>query len=277
MNNLPQERAFVRKELQRRRQQTASVKSSISSDEDDIKVPSQPPHRFQNGDLKVSRPSQQDHTLPSTRVSKFRVMSGHDVSNYPYPYPPTYLRTPSPTSPSIPIKCELSPIDLTQFSSDDNTPIKLKTESTCSPIDLTFSDGDDSTNPKSHKRFHSPSSDSSLSSSSPPSDAESIHEHVPVWPSDFYVINVVRGFNKCEAAQRARTGVAQAFTAVFGVPFHHTTFYTHRNHWLKAPQACRDEAIAAGHNPEGLWPVFVKHARKAGQQDRRTGKKKIKI
>jgi len=77
------------------------------------------------------------------------------------------------------------------------------------------------------------------------------------WLTDFYTVDIVHGFDKCERARHARVGVGKTFESIFQVPFCSTMYYNHRHHWESAPQHCRDKALAAGHTPDGLWTSFL--------------------
>ena len=79
------------------------------------------------------------------------------------------------------------------------------------------------------------------------------------WPRDFYAVDIVRGFDKCEAASRnsKKKKVAAIFEGQFGVPFKKSTYYLNQERWLKAPQASRDKALAAGKTRDGLWTAFL--------------------
>jgi hypothetical protein len=92
---------------------------------------------------------------------------------------------------------------------------------------------------------------------------------------EFYVVDIVRGFEKCEEARRGRRSVGQAFLKHFKVPFRSTTYYNHRRHWDKASMALRDEALRASRTSAGLWSTFLDRSRAeaTGPVDKR-GKKK---
>ncbi|KAF8347655.1 hypothetical protein F5887DRAFT_1072023 [Amanita rubescens] len=138
-------------------------------------------------------------------------------------------------------------------------------------IDLTITDDEDLPVP-SRKRLLSTSSAGSLYRHSPsPSDQDQDDDaNIRVWPANFYTLDIVCGFDKCEQARRAQQGVGKAFTAVFQVPFCSTTYYNHRQNWELAPQCCRDKALAAGHTPDGLWTTFLNSSR---QEERRVKKR----
>ena len=90
-------------------------------------------------------------------------------------------------------------------------------------------------------------------SSNPSSDEGTVK-----WPRDFYTVDIIRGFDKCEAASRSsKKKVAAIFEGYFNVPFKKSTYYLNRERWLKAPQASRDKALAAGRTDDGLWKAFL--------------------
>lgn len=86
---------------------------------------------------------------------------------------------------------------------------------------------------------------------------------VPVWPSEFYVIDIVRGFKACDQARREGKSVGEAFTLFFNVPFKSSTYYDNRGRWDAASQTTCDKFVAAGRTPEGRWNLFKKATRVA--------------
>ena len=94
----------------------------------------------------------------------------------------------------------------------------------------------------------------SIEGSSNPSSGEDTVK----WPRDFYAVDIVHGFEKCEAASRSsKKKVAAIFEGQFGVSFKKSTYYLNRERWLKAPQVSRDKALAAGRTHKGLWSAFL--------------------
>jgi hypothetical protein len=184
--------------------------------------------------------------------------------------PPTMPRQPVASS-SRSVNVKMEPNDTTLVASSSRS-VVVKVEPTV--IDLTMSDEEDDTIhiPTVHKRarsnsFSSHSSSASVSPS-PSTPCLSINETednsddpLPAWPTEFYVIDIVRGFEKCEEARRGRRSVAQAFFTHFKVPFRSTTFYNHRRHWEKASAALRDDALRARRTPAGLWTKFLDRSR----------------
>ena len=96
-------------------------------------------------------------------------------------------------------------------------------------VDLTISDPDD----------HCPSRKHPCSISSDSSHAASDEDDVEhTWPTDFHVVDVVKGFDRCLKASKAHKSVEEAFFKCFGVPFKSSTFYWHRRKWKRASEAC---------------------------------------
>lgn len=90
------------------------------------------------------------------------------------------------------------------------------------------------------------------------------------------MVDIVRGFEKCEEARRGRRSVKQTFLKHFKVPFRSTTLYNHRRHWDKASAALRDEALCAGRTSAGLRATFLDRSRAEAMVlvDKREKKKK---
>lgn len=106
-----------------------------------------------------------------------------------------------------------------------------------------------------HKHVHSTSSASSSSLTS----LTSLEADIPMWPSDFYAVEILYGFDKCKSAKRAHGNVGDTFKDVFKTWFCQMTFYKdHKT--LKVPAAAWDAALKAGRTPEGLWTYFLKHS-----------------
>jgi hypothetical protein len=90
-----------------------------------------------------------------------------------------------------------------------------------------------------------------------------VDNDAPIWPAEYYVCDIVRGFDECDKARRAGKNVGLTFEALFEVPFRSTTFYDNRKRWESAPQTVRDKAYAAGRTPKGLWTAFMSLSRSA--------------
>jgi hypothetical protein len=154
-------------------------------------------------------------------------------------------------------------------------------------IDLTISDSESDAQPATMTLKRSRSSNTSTpsqstpssasSDSSPCSGADNSDDGLRAWPSSFYVVDIVHGFEKCEAAARGRKSVGEAFIKCFQVPFRHTTFYTHRRHWEAASQACRDDALRAGRTPAGTWTTFLERSRSKQALEKKKNKKRVKV
>ena len=94
--------------------------------------------------------------------------------------------------------------------------------------------------------------------SSDDDDSSEDDDDTKVWPASFFVIDVVTGFQKLEAAKAMRLPMSDTFEAFFGVPWSSSTYYDHLARWKAAPQSARDEAVAAQRSrPKGLWSTFM--------------------
>jgi hypothetical protein len=151
--------------------------------------------------------------------------------------------------------------------------VNVKVEATV--INLTMSDEEDDTIHvpiiRIHKRARSSNSSSFESSvslstpstprSSPDETEDNTDNPLPTWPTEFYVVDIIQGFEKCEEARRGRRSVRQAFIKHFKVPFRRTTYYNHRQHWDKASAALRDKSLRAKCTTAGLWTTFIERSR----------------
>ncbi|KAG1726064.1 uncharacterized protein EDB91DRAFT_1254484 [Suillus paluster] len=89
-----------------------------------------------------------------------------------------------------------------------------------------------------------------------------IVEKVTIWPVDFYVVDISRGFNACQRAVDGRRSVADAFIGHFGVPFKALTFYDNRKVWDFEPNtSLHQHFIDYGRTEKGSWTSFMKKAR----------------
>ena len=131
-------------------------------------------------------------------------------------------------------------------------------------VDLTISDSDEDCPPitLSRKCCWSLWSPCTVGESSDGSDVEH------TWPTDFYVVDVVKGFDKCLKASRSHKSVEEAFFKCFGVPFKSSTFYRHRRKWERASEASREAGLRAGRTSAGLWSAFVVRNEPRGQRKR---------
>jgi hypothetical protein len=256
--NLPHERAQVRQALKEKKASKAS--NTVISDDDKGERKDRPRHHSK----KTTRPP----VIPSW-----------------YKVEPSDSDNESHTQPSHPVvKQELTLIDLTMSDVDDTPrtqPPQPIVKQEPKIIDLTIFDAEDEPLPALvRNKCACPSNSSSLPSTPSPSpdgtdDENSDGSPVPAWPADFYVVDIVRGFEKCDEARRGRKSVPEAFVKCFDIPFWCTIFYNHHRHWDKAPAAIRDQALHAGHTPAGLWMTFLDrtHAKMAELDDRRKRKK----
>lgn len=90
-----------------------------------------------------------------------------------------------------------------------------------------------------------------------------IVEKVVIWPVDFYVVDVSRGFNACQRAVDGRRSMADAFTGYFGVLFRASTFYNNCKVWDFHPNALlRQCFIEYGRMEKGSWTSFMKKAKR---------------
>lgn len=170
--------------------------------------------------------------------------------------------------------------DTIEVSSDDD----VNSRSSAGPETSTVIKGEPSDDPSlvsifqgSSKRKRQPTAGSESFSDSEPSSSpqspgnsaespicldDSDDGAVLVWPSDFYVIDIVRGFKSCDQARREGKSVGEAFTLFFDVPFKSSTYYDNRGRWdHAAPQATCDQFVAAGRTSEGQWNQFKKATR----------------
>jgi hypothetical protein len=257
-HHLPQERTYVRQAIKQRHMSTAvdSVLSISSEDDNDL-------------DLETGRAS--TSKFPITPIAKpSRAPASDDESS-----------------------SEKKPVVLNVSSDNDNNNDEDSDDS-----DILLAGAIFSSTSKTHKRkpgspvvppvtqrprlLSGSSSGSSAISNGPgltPNDAIIIDEATPIWPADFYIVDIVLGFAQCEQARRAHLNVGETFTATFGIPFRKATFYENRKRWEEAPQSSRDKSLAAGRTPAGTWAMFVKNIRleKSNQLDKAKTKAKASV
>ena len=160
--------------------------------------------------------------------------------------------------------CPLTPmhkIKLEPGTTGVTLPVKVKAEPMF--VDLTISDSDD--HPLvtvSRKRSRSPSSHAASGSS----DEDNVGH---TWPTDFHVIDVVKGFDRCLKAHKTHKSVEDAFFRCFGVPFKSSTFYRYRRKWERASEACREAGLQAGYTSAGLWSAFTARSEAEGHKHKR--------
>ncbi|KDQ59116.1 hypothetical protein JAAARDRAFT_57078 [Jaapia argillacea MUCL 33604] len=94
------------------------------------------------------------------------------------------------------------------------------------------------------------------------------------WPRDFYVRDVVDGFERIDNAVKQRESTVQEkFLECFGVEWAHRTYYEHRSRWRKAPLASQTAALEAGYSQEGLWSTFMLNNPASNAESRATSKR----
>lgn len=152
-------------------------------------------------------------------------------------------------------------IKLEPETTDVSQPVKVKSEPMF--VDLTISDPEDHHPPGTVTRKRKRSRSPSLHATSESSD----EDHM--WPTDFHVVDVVKGFDKCLKASRTHKSVEEAFFECFGVPFKSSTFYRHRRKWERASEASREKALRAGHTSAGLWSAFIARSEAEGRKQKR--------
>lgn len=240
LKNLPRERAHIRQALKEKKVKAREKASSDSEDEEDDDEDKNYDDKERNttqATRKIPRPPliipRQFKTEPSDFAIEFAMSNNDDL--------PSRSTASHPTAPHV-----------------DEVKIEPMV------IDLTISDPEDETIPVTRKRARSPQHSSLSLSPSLSLGHITSNDDEPVWPSDFYVVDIVHGFKKCEAARRNRTSVEEAFFKCFKVPFRSTTFYNHRRHWENASEACRDEALRSGRSAAGSWKTFLKRSRNKG-------------
>lgn len=273
LDNLPHERAYVCQALKERIAAKSIVAAGSDADEE-LAVVSRIPtgkkgkssHHKSSYYQRQSRGSDAEPEIASTVRASSRQL---EVIK-PKPRHLPRIMSDSPVHTIKVERIEPSFIDLT-LSDDENTTakaVKIKER------DLSLSEAlFPQTYPKIHKRTHSTTSISSSALSLSSSETEI------VWPSDFYVVDLAYGFEKCESASRVRVNVEETFEAIFKTTFRRTTFYKHRKTWLGAPTAIRDAALEAGRTSEGTWVYFLKQCREfeSVQRGKDNRHKKVRV
>jgi hypothetical protein len=78
------------------------------------------------------------------------------------------------------------------------------------------------------------------------------------WPTDFYVFEIVKGFEEIERRSRLKgSNIKKAFEAHFSLPYARSTFYEHKGRWTSSSPDAKASALAAGATPSGLWKCFM--------------------
>ncbi|KAF8528629.1 hypothetical protein JB92DRAFT_3107151 [Gautieria morchelliformis] len=79
-----------------------------------------------------------------------------------------------------------------------------------------------------------------------------------VWPQDFHVSVIDKGFDYIECGQQQRRHLKTLFMEVFHQPVVHSTFNMLRKWYTtKADNMLKSIFIDYGESPEGLWPAFT--------------------
>ena len=79
-----------------------------------------------------------------------------------------------------------------------------------------------------------------------------------VWPTEFYAVDIVKGFKFIDKMAALGSIIADMFTIQFeGIPYIKTTYNDHLHQWLHAPQEAKDKALAASCTPHSLWSRFM--------------------
>jgi len=65
------------------------------------------------------------------------------------------------------------------------------------------------------------------------------------------------GFVAMDSSAFKQLPVTKRLEKVFGWAVPPQTYYDQRERWLAATEVERENALAAGHTPEGLWSVFA--------------------
>ena len=233
-NNLPRERAHVRHTLKERQ---LGKKKAADSEPESLMLSSAHSGRRFNSSTQGSG--------PETMVPRIDLTLSDNDDGDTTPYP-THQLTP------------MHKIKLEPQTSDVALPVKVKAEPMF--VDLTISDPED----------HHPPTVSRKHSRSPTSSENSGEDDVGhMWPTDFYVVDVVKGFDRCLKACRTHKSVEDAFFECFGVPFKSSTFYRHRRKWERASEACKEKGLRAGHSSAGLWSAFIARSEAEGRKRKR--------
>jgi hypothetical protein len=255
--NLRNERAHVRRKLKER--------AVMSSEEDELAyrsfitpaVTSRPSHPSAPG-LSSSSSDEEDE-FATTRAEVKRLITPAITIN-PARYLPSAHQTKAQIMPAVRYDSvlELTDDDAQPESSgshrDSETSVKM--EHADRPGKRRLS----SSSPSMLPQLASP-----LDTMSPPpghcSEDAIIVDDGPLWPADFYVVDIVGGFKECDRAKLAGVSIAKTFHSLFGLDFRRTTYYDNKKRWETAPQASCAKSLKAGRSPEGLWPAFLAHNR----------------
>jgi hypothetical protein len=117
----------------------------------------------------------------------------------------------------------------------------------------------------------------SVKSSSPSPTGTSSHHAMyidsdddePIWPHDFYRVNIIDGFKACKRARKAKSNVGKTFEDIFGTKFKSTTFYDHHRLWNGATDKVCTKCYDAGCTPQGTWSNFLAKDRSSKEKTRK--------
>jgi hypothetical protein len=89
------------------------------------------------------------------------------------------------------------------------------------------------------------------------SEVENVHH----WPVDFYVSEIMEGFERCSEAAATHRGVGKVFQRTFGIKFTSSTFYDNRRIWEHPPNlAHHQRLITQGRHKDATWVAFMAKA-----------------
>ena len=82
------------------------------------------------------------------------------------------------------------------------------------------------------------------------------------WPADWFAIDIVNGFRAIDASaplgKETREHLMSRVCRIYNCHIPYTTYNDQRQRWKKAPQSLREQVLAAGQTPLGLWSTFVR-------------------
>lgn len=126
------------------------------------------------------------------------------------------------------------------------------------------------------KEDHIPSDESESQSD----ESETIRPKAPSWPGDYYTRDMIKFF-KAVVSRQESASVDQVFREHFpDTRFVSTTYYEHRNRWLRTPAETLKKFSSHGRTKDGLWSCLMavtkdsraeyKSAQKRAQRKKRT-------
>jgi len=85
------------------------------------------------------------------------------------------------------------------------------------------------------------------------------------WPADWYAIDIVNGFKAVDDGaphgKESSESMMARVNRIYGCNIPYSTFNDQRNRWRRAPQSLREEVLAVGRTPSGLWSNLVRSVR----------------